>query len=135
MFDRVLLGTIDNRSMYLTKHKWECNWSWGFGYIGNKFYHTHLERLISGNDTPHEVDKIFSNTKITQEQWWVIRDLFTQAYALSKAAQVYKQGGHQTAHHTDITYVIVNKDMETAINNDLEKVLNKVWDYICNIAL
>jgi hypothetical protein len=28
MTTKIYLGTQDNERMYVTKHKWDCNWYW-----------------------------------------------------------------------------------------------------------
>lgn len=89
----------------------------------------HIDSLINGE---YDVNKIFDgSTKITQDQWWIIRDLFRQAYALKGAAEVYQHGGHQTS-KLGITDCIKNLEMATLINKDLEVVLDKVWDFLLN---
>ena len=89
----------------------------------------HIDSLIRGE---HNVNKIFDKgTPITQSQWWIIRDLFKQAYALQKAAEVYQYGGHQTT-KPGITDCIKNLEMAALINKDLKIVLNKVWDFLLN---
>lgn len=127
--DKIYLGKIDNDRIYLKKHSWDCGWYWGFGYLGNKNSHFHIESLLQRETN---INAIFSKTKLTQDQWWIIRDLFIQAYALKKCAEVYQYGGHQTS-ETGITDIIQNKDKANAINKDLEIILNTVWDYITNI--
>ena len=113
--------------LYLSKHSWDCGWYWGFGYIGNSRLHMHIDSLINGE---YDVNKIFDgSTGITQDQWWIIRDLFRQAYALKCAAFVYRHGGHQTT-KPGITDCIKNLEMAALINKDLEIVLNKVWDFL-----
>ena len=73
---------------------------------------------------------LFESTNITDEEWWVIRDLFVQAYALRKAAEVYRYGGHQTTVH-GVTDIIKNEERAAQINADLAKVLDTVWDAVC----
>ena len=115
--------------LYLSKHSWDCGWYWGFGYIGNNSCHMHIESLIGAE---YDIRSIFDKgSPITQNQWWIIRDLFTQAYALKKTAEVYQHGGHQTT-KPGITDCIKNLEMAALINKDLEIVLNKVWDFIVN---
>ena len=128
MEDKIYLGnTAEHGRLYLSKHSWDCGWYWGFGYIGNSRLHMHIESLINSE---HDVKKIFDkSTKITQNQWWIIRDLFKQAYALKEAAEVYRHGGHQTS-KPGITDCIKNLEMAARINKDLETVLNKVWDFL-----
>ena len=128
--DKIYLGnTTEYGRLYLSKHSWDCGWYWGFGYIGNSRLHMHIDSLINGE---YDVNKIFDgSTGITQDQWWIIRDLFRQAYALKAAAEVYQYGGHQTS-KPGITDCIKNLEMAAQINKDLETVLNKVWDFLLN---
>lgn len=126
----IYLGdTMKYGRLYLSKHSWDCGWYWRFGYIGNPCYHLHINSLLG---IEHDVSRIFDvETEITQDQWWIIRDLFRQAYALTEAAAVYQYGGRQ-ATKPDITDCIKNLEMAARINKDLETVLDKVWDFIVN---
>ena len=130
MEDRIYLGTIaEYGRLYLSKHSWDCGWYWGMGYIGNNNCHMHIDSLIGAECS---ICNIFDKgTRITQDQWWIIRDLFKQAYALKEAAEIYQYGGHQTS-KPGITDCIKNLEMAALINKDLETVLNKVWDFIAN---
>ena len=39
-----LLGTDEYGIKYwLESESWDCNWYWGFGYLGNKNCHYHLK--------------------------------------------------------------------------------------------
>ena len=128
--DKIYLGnTTEYGRLYLSKHSWDCGWYWGFGYIGNSRLHMHIDSLIGAE---YDIRSIFDKgSPITQNQWWIIRDLFTQAYALKKAAEVYQHGGHQTT-KPGMTDCIKNLEMAARINKDLEIVLNKVWDFLLN---
>lgn len=118
-------------NVYLTKHKWECGWYWGFGYIGNKDSHYHFDSLLENcNNGFVTASEIFEKTNIDDATWWLIRDLFTQAYALQKAAEVYRHGGHQTS-RKGVTDIIIDDAMATRLNADLEKVLDAVWEIAC----
>ena len=122
---KLLLGKQGHESIFLTKHQWDCGWYWGFGYIGNHNHHFHIDSLISSET---DVSKIFTQTTISQSAWWIIRDLFIQAYALKAAAAVYSYGGYQTT-KVGITDLIKSSDMEKKTNADLQIVLDRVWDF------
>ena len=122
--------------LWLEKHKWDCGWYWAFGYIGNPSLHTHISSLI---DYPKEYDPKWTNvsrqfceTWITQDQWWIIRDLFISAYTFKKAAEVYRYGGHQT--HSAEKYRITSDDMAAKLNGDLARLLDNIWGYITTNA-
>jgi hypothetical protein len=124
--DKILLGkTAEHGVIYLEKHRWECDWYWGFGYVGNNHCHFHFESFL-GSET--DIHKIFDETPLTQLQWWVLRDLFIQAYTLKKAAEVYQYGGHQI--DRVICRVIGDKKKAEMLNHDLELVLNRIWQLL-----
>lgn len=125
---KVLLGKIDNENVYLTKHTWDCDWYWGFGYVGNRNQHFHIDSLIKGE---LDVNKIFSETTLKQETWWIIRDLFIQAYGLKKAAEIYRYGGHQTT-VKGLTDLLRNQDKADQLNADLGILLDVIWSFIVN---
>lgn len=130
MSNKVLLGTLkDGEKCYLTKHSWDCDWYWGFGYVGNRNSHYHFSTFLQEGKYGHEV---FSECNFTDNDWWVIRDMFVQAYALKKCAEVYRHGGHQTS-KAGVTDTILSTDMCTRLNSDLEITLDKLWNYITTI--
>ena len=145
-FSRVLLGKLKDDSpvgiaagenVWLEKHKWDCGWYWGFGYVGNLRCHFHFEALLYPKDANNTVQylasELFEKTCITDDEWWVIRDLFVQAYALKGAAEVYRHGGHQTT-NAGLTGIIKNTERAAQINADLQKVLDAAWDYTYKAA-
>lgn len=139
---KILLGKMksdagtsaDGENVWLTKHEWQCGWYWGFGYLGNKNCHFHFDSLLYIKDGKGSVkycaSDLFESTNISDKEWWVMRDLFVQAYALQKAAEVYRNGGHQST-LAGVTDLIKDADIAKRLNADLEKVLNTLWDYAC----
>lgn len=135
MSERIYLGRVranagtyaDGEMLFLSKHEWECSWYWGFGYIGNKNCHFHFDSLLSLDKCL--ASEIFSTTNITDKEWWVIRDLFVQAYAMKKLTEVYRYGGHQTT-LPGVTDKWKDPEKADAINRDLESVLDTIWAYV-----
>ena len=140
MENKIFLGRVkheaDNmlagENVYLTKHTWDCEWYWGMGYwgmgyIGNSQTHSHFDSVfLKDSKTASE---LFINPKFTDGEWWIIRDLMIQAYALKHAAEVYKYGGHQPTAR-DTTDKIENPAMVELLNKDLKTVLDTLWDYM-----
>ncbi len=119
---------VAGEKLYLSKHSWDCDWYWGMGYIGNKDLHTHFDSTFL-NGSPDVASQIFDDQQFTDNEWWVIRDMFIQAYALKKAAAIYRHGGHQTT-KKGITDIIKNEELEKKLNEDCGKVLDTLWDYM-----
>ena len=132
---RILLGIDpDKQPIYLTKHEWSCDWFWGFGWLGNKNLHFHMETfLIAGPDLYCAIDTFLPETKITQSEWWVILDLFKQAYALGHCAEVYRFGGYLKT-RKGVTDVIHDLDKAKALNADLEKLLDHIWMFVSDVV-
>jgi len=130
---KILLGTsIEDGKLYLTKHSWDCGWYWGFGYIGNANLHTHFDgTFLNGENIWKSPKELFKSTAITDKLWWELKDLFVQAYALKKVAEVYHYGGHCTI--TENTKAILSTEKEAIINADLEIILNKIWEVASSI--
>ena len=70
----------------------------------------------------------FSQTKITEKEWWIIKDLFKQAEILKNCAEIYRYGGNCT--ESEEAKVIKNQLMADTINKDLKIVLDTVWELL-----
>lgn len=128
-------GTLaDGENVWLTKQEWDCGWYWSFGYLGNKNCHFHFDSLLYIKDSKggvkYAASELFESTNISDKEWWVMRDLFVQAYALKAAAEVYRYGGHRST-LVGVTDLIKSDDMAKRLNADLEKILDALWNYAC----
>ena len=125
--------SILGESLYIDKHKWDCGWYWGFGYIGNRNLYTHcdvfIDELLWRSNTEVFESSIFKNNN----DFWVFKDLLKQAYSLKSTSEVYQNGGHCTT-KKGITTIIQNKQRAKWINNDLEKVLNTLWSFLGDLS-
>lgn len=134
---KIYLGTIEDERIYLVKHSFDCNWYWGFGYLSGyrkgereQSSHFHIDSLIQGStEEVTNVNKIFNTTWISQDLWWILRELFNQAYALKKAAQVYKYGANQTS-EGGYNKLLYSEEKNKSINEDLKKVLDTIWNIL-----
>ena len=130
--DKVYLGKVKageyaGDDMYLSVHNWSCGWYWSFGWVGNRNLHTHFDGTFLKSGL--YASETFENPQYSDCVWWNIRDLFVQAYALQKAAEVYKYGGHQCGQKS-IYGLIVDDPMRERLNKDLETVLNTLWSIL-----
>jgi hypothetical protein len=120
--------------IYLSKHSWDCDWYYGFGYLGNKNTHFHMEQFLrNGPDLYSPIEKFLTETKITQPEWWVILDMFKQAYALKHCAEVYQHGGHLSS-NAGVTDILRSGEKAKALNEDLGKLLDRTWDYVRKVV-
>lgn len=105
---------------------WDCDWYWGFGYIGNRHNHLHLKNLpdTHGN-LKDRVDSFFDDDFVLKEDHkkWQFAELVKTAYSLKECAEVLGRGG---SHYTSnpLSEVIKNPEEVKRIN---EEVLPKIF--------
>jgi hypothetical protein len=129
---RVYLGNNSGERIYLSAPSWDCEWYWGFGYLGNNRCHYHVDGLK--NPTWFDFEKscwqsehlnLFDGFKkhfgdslvIKDAQLWTLCELFESFYALRKAAEVLGRGG---AHYAN------NPAKETIKNPTEVERINKI---------
>lgn len=130
--DKVKIGYLiyeDHREpIYLTKHSWDCNWYWGFGYLGNENSHFHMSGVIPNQSDEHKL--VFENGAVVKlldkYDGWKIMEFYEEAYILKRYAELLYLGTAM------ITKGIIPEDKEKAfqINQELEKILDYIWEYL-----
>jgi len=110
---KVLLGENNGEKIYLSAPSWDCGWYWGFGYLGNRNCHYHVEGLkkiekYNFEKSVREYEfvnlydgfkKHFGDTFTVKldKDIWTLAELFSTMYDLKNIAEVYNRGG---AHYT-----------------------------------
>ena len=107
----------DNTRIQISKPSWDCDWYWGFGYLGNRNEHYHLDsyqsedihltddkgkfhmftqkRNINMYDALLEDYDLAPNIK---KHLWTFCELVLTAYALKDTAETLGRGGsHMTS--------------------------------------
>lgn len=120
---------LGGEAIYLYKHSWDCNWYWGMGYIGNKDLHTYFKSTFLKDRGTYDIKDIFSKTKLTQNNWWNILEMFETAYALREAADLYHRGGSHISNNL-CRDKLKDEELAARLNKDLKEVLDTVWRYI-----
>lgn len=144
---KILIGEHDKKKIYLSAPSWDCDWYWGFGYLGNKNCHYHvdgLKKIEKYNSEKSSWEYKFVNLydgfrehfgfslKITDNNLWTICELFQTFYTLKETAKVLGKGG---SHYTNnpCKDIIINKEEVNRINEvvlpniflEIYKILNK----------
>lgn len=148
----VLLGSNNGEKIYLYAPSLDCGWYWGFGYLGNKNCHYHVDGLTKIQKYNHDkkvfeykfvnlydgFKKHFGNTlRVKPSDLWTFVELLKTAYTLKETAEVLGRGG---SHYTNnpCKDVIINKDEVDRINDvvlpqlfeEIYKILNRYDEYI-----
>lgn len=129
---QILIGKNDNRSIYLTAPSWDCGWYWGFGYLGNKDSHYHIDTLGKGKVLFEAFKNHFGDTLVVREsQLWTLCELFQTFYDLKNTAEVLGRGGsHYT--YNPCKDIITNKQEVERINTI---VLPHIFEEIYKILI
>lgn len=146
--EKAYLGIVNNERIYLSAPSWDCGWYWGFGYLGNKNCHYHVDGLkkIETYDFDKRVfqyefvdlhagfKKHFGDSFVVKEDRdvWTLAELFETFYALKETAEVLGRGGsHMTTNpcaaliKNSEEVERINKTVLPAIFDEIYKILDK----------
>ena len=129
-YNKMPLGENDGETIFLSPPSWDCGWYWGFGYIGNKNRHYHIDGLSKGKNIHDGMIEHFGDSlRIRPSDVWTFAELMQTFYTLKESAEVLGRGGsHITSN--PCASVIINKAEADRINNE---VLPAVFDEIYRI--
>lgn len=113
---KVLLGSnpIEGK-IYLIKPKWECDWYWCFGWIGNNNLLINLDKL--GNSNIYDNIKGFiPNVELSDTNLWKFCELTESIYTLKKSAELFHRGGSHIVYNAKYKEIMQNKEWCEHIN-------------------
>ena len=127
---KTYLGTRDGEKIYLTAPSWDCGWYWGFGYLGNKDCHYHVDGLSKDKNLHDGFLEHFGDSFVVRESdAWEFAELFQTFYTLKETAEVLGRGGSHLTNNP-CREIIKNAEEVKRIN---EVVLPAVFDAIYQI--
>lgn len=146
-------GRLSRQELYLTKHEFANGWYWVFGHIRNtdsvpKSFNyerdvsghirntdlsTHFSELLHATAFSRKIEvytatDLFIDPLYSDDDWWIIRDLFIQAYGLQIAADIYRSNGRQSS--APEARIIRSDGLHDRINKDIGKVLDQAWNIL-----
>ena len=142
-----LLGCDSEGTNYwLEEAKWDCGWYWGFGYVetytNNKNphkskdinSHLHIDSSFIGQMEKYDFDKkclvkgeyinnifdapILVETTFTEQEGWVLSELFKSFYTLKKSAEMFHRGNCNVTTNP-CAELIKNEDFAKQINHEI----------------
>lgn len=128
---KVLIGINDGENIYLSAPSWDCGWYWGFGYLGNRNCHYHVDGLNKKINLHDALIEHFGKSlTIRESKLWEFSELFQTFYTLRETAEVLGRGGsHLTSN--PCKDIIINKDEVERINNIvLPSIFIAIYDII-----
>lgn len=130
----IFIGINNDEKIYLSAPSWDCGWYWGFGYLGNRNCHYHVDGLNAKENINlfDAFKKHFGNSLVVRDsQLWTLCELFETFYTLRQSAEVLGRGG---SHYTKnpCSEVIKNTDEVARINS---VVLPAIFEEIYKILI
>jgi len=131
---RFLMGKVNNECIYLSAPNWDCGWYWGFGYLGNKDCHYHLNGLNNKINLYDAIREHFGKSLTIKEDKdiWTFCELVLTAYSLKETAEVLGRGGsHMTKNpcqniiKNEVEEKRINEIVLPAIFNAIEDIISK----------
>jgi len=128
--DDVILGKLNDKDIYLKKPSWDCDWYWGFGYLGNYTIHYHIDGINKSKNLYDALKKHFGDSLTIKDdkKLWLFCEFMATFYSLKETAEVLGRGG---SHYTKnpLADVIKNKTEVDRINNEImPKIFDAIWD-------
>lgn len=127
---RKILGTCKKtgESIYFYKPTWDCDWYWGFGYLGNKNQHYHLSDYANGRNI-NMYDALIGDYDLNEnikKNLWKFCEVAKTIYTLITTAEVLGRGSSNYTHNP-FEALIQNKAEVERIN---EVVLPQMIQYL-----
>jgi hypothetical protein len=122
---KILLGTVGGGNIWLSAPSWDCGRYWGFGYLGNKNCHYHLDSLdLDKEYNKHLFDRIKAHFDIgslflaNDSELWKFCELVLSAYTLKETAEFFIRGGAYCTTNP-LAEKLKNVEIANQINNEL----------------
>ena len=98
---KVYMGSNHGERIYLSRPKFDCDWYWGFGYLGNTRCHYHLNGVTEGKNINFRDALLahFGDSFIIKDEAlvWQFSEIVLTIYTLKEAAEMFYRGGsHMT---------------------------------------
>lgn len=129
--DKFRLGNdpVTGRSVFMSRPSFDCEWYWGFGYLGNLDCHFHLSSLHTMyNSVPEnmhlfdQMKKFFGDSLTIKDDrdLWTFVEVVLTIYTLRKTADLFYMGGSGATYNPlQFTLKDAGSDMYKTINESL----------------
>jgi hypothetical protein len=110
----------DGERIYLSTPSWDCDWYWGFGYLGNSNCHYHLDGYANGRNI-HMRDALLADYDLSpkiEKNLWEFCELALSAYTLKEAAEFFHKGGAGCTRNP-LQGMMKDVELEKRINEEL----------------
>lgn len=130
------IGIMDGRDVMLRVPSFDCGWYWGFGYLGNRDCHFHLNYLesmdpkLANKNLYDQLIGLFGDSlTIPRKKLWTFCEIVKTIYTLKEAAEVFGRGGSYTKNPDKDALTI--PEYVDRINNELIPMqIRSLWELL-----
>lgn len=120
-------GNLFVRRHTRIEYTWSLGNRWSLGKLKNDVVAGDFSELL---ENPEESFKVFETLNFQVDDWWTIMEMFAQAYAIQKAAEVYYYGAGVAIRENLDTKGIRCDTKHYDLNSDLETLLDRLWQFM-----
>ena len=117
------MGNRDGERIYLSRPSFDCNWYWGFGYLGNRNCHYHLNGVTEGKNINFRdaVLAHFGDSFVIKDERdvWTFSEIVLTIYTLKDTAELFHLGGSHMTTNPDAATLKAKGEWLTEINEVL----------------
>ena len=136
-YEKMFLGYADgikkvSNRIYLSPPSFDCNWYWGFGYLGNNTCHYHIDTLENTNLYDAITNHFGDSLRVNEDDKWVFAELMQSFYKLRDYAELLHIGGsHLTSNplkdeiKNQKEWERINKKLLPKVFKEIYKILNR----------
>lgn len=134
------IGVMDRRGVLLRVPSFDCGWYWGFGYLGNRDCHFHLNSLevmdssLANKNMYDQLIGLFGDSlTIPKDKLWQFCEIVNSVYTLKKAAELFGRGGSHYTTNPDASTLKI-PEYENHINSELIPMqIRSLWALLDSI--
>ena len=137
----------DGTLLWLEEGNWDCDWYWGFGYVGSYTNNKNPDKAKDINSRSHysgyclkkgengnyicilKDNPEIEETVLTDAEEWKLSDLMKSFYSLRDVAEIYHQGN---SHYTsDVGVDLKNQEAYDRINKvEIPEIMKAVYSLL-----
>lgn len=125
-----------NERIYLSRPRYDCDWYWSFGYLGNRNLHYHLCHYAKGRNI-NMYDALSTDyelaSKISKELWSFCEQAKT-IYTLKDAAEVLYRGGSHYGTNPESDFIKQHNNEDQLNQIVLPRLLQSFWSQFGNVS-
>ena len=117
-YPKLFLGNSVYGLTWLYPPKWECDWYWSWGCIGNYHFSSHLKYIDKSTNLHDAIKGFLPEIPLSDKDLWTFAELVATFYSLREVADIHHRGGSHLSVNP-LRELLQDKDRYEYINGTL----------------